>query len=77
MENFNWYVQNLGILLSLYPDKYIIICDRQIVASCDSFQEAIDTSLTRGLQNGKFNIQYCGDMNSHKQVLNPFHLETT
>ncbi len=77
MENFDWYVQNLSILLSLYPRKYIIICDRQVVVSCGSYEEAINASLARGLENGKFNIQYCGDMNSYKQVLNPFHLETT
>lgn len=76
MENFDWYVQNLNILISLYPKKYIIIQDRQVLIACDSYNEALEASLAHGLESGKFNIQYCGDMDSYKRVLNPFHLET-
>lgn len=75
IENFDWYVQNLSILLSLYPGKYIIIRDKQVVAACDSYEEAKESAFSRGIEPGNYNIQYCGDMDSYRRVLNPFHLD--
>lgn len=73
-ENFDWYVENIGILTSLYPDKYVIIKDKRIVCDCLTFGEAMEAAYHRGLERGTYNIQFCGGVGSEKKVLNPLQL---
>ncbi len=73
-ENFDWYVENLGILSDLYPNRYVIIKDKQVVCDCLTFNEAVETAHDRGLTCGTYNIQFCGGIGSERKVLNPLRL---
>lgn len=73
-ENFDWYVENLGILLGLYPQKFIVIHNRSVVVSACSFDEADDAAHSLGLVDGTFNIQFCGDETSPYKNPNPLKL---
>lgn len=58
-EDFKWFVKNHDKLYSLYPDKHIVIQDKEVVGSGESFEKALANALSKGLQLGTFIIQEC------------------
>ena len=59
-EDFKWFTENLGNLYKQYPDKYIIIQDKKVLASADTLELGVDKILDMGLEFGTFIMQLCG-----------------
>lgn len=71
-EDFKWFTKNLNSLYKLYPNKNIVIQDKQVVCVGDSFEDALVQVTSKGLELGTFIIQECGkDENCYTQSFGP------
>ena len=59
-ENYEWFKKHLLNLVKDYNDKYIVIQDKKVIASYDSYSEAYnDIVFNKKLELGSFIIQMC------------------
>lgn len=59
-ENYEWFKKHLINLVKDYNDKYIVIQDKKVIASYDSYSEAYnDIVFNKKLELGSFIIQMC------------------
>lgn len=66
--NFEYYKDNHKEIIKEYLNKYIIIQNQKIIASYDTFEEAIADS-SKKYELGTFIIQKCSqDLNEQTQV---------
>lgn len=63
-EDFKWFVENHDSLVNLYKDKFIVIKDKEVVASADTIEQGIDAAIDRGLELGTFIVQLCTEGDS-------------
>lgn len=67
-ENFNYYIENHDEIVKLYLNKYIIIKDKKIVDSYNTFEEAV-AEASKKYELGTFIIQKCNkDIEESTQV---------
>lgn len=67
-ENFDYYLINHEEIIKKYLDKFIIIKDKKIVDSYNTFEEAISEA-TKKYELGTFIIQRCSkDLNETTQA---------
>ena len=67
-EDFDYYIKNHQEIIKKYLNKYIVIMNKQIVDSYDTFEEAVAES-SKKYELGTFIIQKCNeDLNESKQV---------
>lgn len=59
-EDFKWFVKHLKNLYTQYPNKYLIIQDKKVVNTGDSFEDALTKATSDNLELGTFIIQECG-----------------
>lgn len=59
-EEFAFFKEHQGELYALYPEKYLIIKDKEVVAATNNIPDAMDVASEKGLQPGSFLLQYCG-----------------
>ena len=57
-ENYDWFKENLKELIKDYDDKYIVIKDKKILSSYDSYAQAYHDTITKE-KIGTFIIQLC------------------
>lgn len=58
-DDFKWFVDNHDNLFKKYPNKSLVIKDKNVVCSGNSFEEALQMALKAGLEVGTFIIQNC------------------
>lgn len=59
-ENYEWFKKYLLNLIKDYNDKYIVIQNKKVIASYDSYSEAYnDIVFNKKLELGSFIIQMC------------------
>jgi cytolysin (calcineurin-like family phosphatase) len=56
--NYEWFRENLPILVKKYDDQYVVVKDKSFVAAYPSFNEAFDETL-KTEKPGTFIIQLC------------------
>jgi len=56
--NYEWFRENLPILVNKYDDQYVVVKDKSIIAAYPSFNEAFDETL-KTEKAGTFIIQLC------------------
>ena len=67
-EDFKWFVSNLKSLYGKYPNMYLVIQDKKVVASAETMELGVDKALELGLDLGTFIVQECGkDENCYTQ----------
>lgn len=58
-EDFKYFVDHHDELVNLYKDKYVVIKDKEVLASADTLEQGIDKALDLGLELGTFIVQLC------------------
>lgn len=58
-EDFKYFVEHHDELVNLFKDKYVVIKDKEVVASADTLEQGIDKALDLGLELGTFIVQLC------------------
>ena len=58
-EDFKWFVENHNRLVDVYKDKHIVIQDNEVICTGDTFEDALNNALVKGLEVGTFIIQEC------------------
>ncbi len=57
-ENYEYFEDNFEELYKKYPEKYLVIKDKNVERSFDSFDQAADFGIrTYGV--GSFSVQHC------------------
>lgn len=60
-DDFKYFVDNRLELYTEYPNKFLIIQDKEIKGIADSFEDALNKAIKEGLILGSFIIQECGE----------------
>ncbi len=58
-ENFRWFISNHDTLINLYKDKYVVIHNKEVVASSETLEQGIEKALDLGCELGSFIVQLC------------------
>lgn len=58
-SNFRYFIEHQTELYALYPNKYLVIMDENVVFAGDSVSDALDYTLNNKLIPGTFLIQQC------------------
>lgn len=59
-EEFAYFKEHQHELYDSYPDKYLIIKDKNVVAAADNIADAMDMAAAENLEPGSFLLQLCG-----------------
>ncbi len=59
-EEFAFFKEHQKELYGLYPEKYLIIINKEVVAAADNIPDAMDLAAEKKLERGSSFIQYCG-----------------
>ncbi len=59
-EDFKWFIKNLKKLYGQYPEKYVVIHEKTIICTGETFEEALSGAMKEKLDLGSFIIQKCG-----------------
>lgn len=60
-KEFNYFKDNHDGLFREYPNKYLVIQGANVLFAKDSFNEALNEALSRGLEVGTFMLQLCSE----------------
>jgi len=60
-KEFEYFKDNHDTLYHEYPDKYLVIQGNKVIASKDSFEEALSEAIRKGLEVGSFMVQLCSE----------------
>lgn len=63
-DNYQYFLDNHDELLSKYANKFLVIKDKKVLFSGDTFEDALKKSQEIGLEIGTFLIQECTDGDS-------------
>ncbi len=63
-DDFKFFIDNHDELLKLYRDKFLVISEKKVLFASDSFDNALDEAIKRGIELGTFIIQECTDGDS-------------
>lgn len=58
-DEFKFFKDNHDSLFKEYPNKHIVIKDKKVLYSDDTFEGALSLAIAGGLEVGTFIIQYC------------------
>ena len=58
-KDFQWFVKNHDKLFSEYPNKYIVIQDKKVICTGETFENALSEAVSKGFELGSFIIQEC------------------
>ena len=58
-KEFKFFTENHSNIYQEYPDKYVVIQNEAVVLAADSFEEALNAAIEKGLQVGEFLVQQC------------------
>jgi len=57
--DFQYFKSHHDEIFRMYPDKFVIIKDRSIIMTGDSFEDAYTKAINSGLEVGSFLVQEC------------------
>lgn len=60
-SEFNYFKENHESLLQKYPNKFLVIKDKNVILVNDTFEGALSDALEIGLKIGSFLIQLCSE----------------
>lgn len=63
-DNYQFFLDNHDELLSKYANKFLVIKDKKVLYSGDTFEESLAKAQEIGLEIGTFLIQECTDGDS-------------
>lgn len=63
-EDFKFFLKHHDELLKDYDGKYVVLKDRQVIASGITFEDALENAIATGAQPGTFIIQLCTEGDS-------------
>lgn len=58
-KEFKFFTENHNKIYQEYPDKYVVIQNEAVVLAADSFEEALNAAIEKGMQVGEFLVQQC------------------
>lgn len=58
-SNFKYFLEHQSELYSVYPNKYLVIMNEDVVYAGDSVSDALNYTLNNKLVPGTFLIQQC------------------
>ncbi len=58
-KEFKFFTENHNKIYQEYPDKYVVIQNEAVVLAADSFEEALNVAIEKGMQVGEFLVQQC------------------
>ena len=58
-QDFKYFVENHDMLFAEYPNRFLVIQNQVVVLTADTFEDALDDALGRGLEPGTFIVQKC------------------
>ncbi len=59
VDNFRYFTEHHDELFEQYPNKFVLIKDKSVILSGDTFEEVYTKAVDRGLKIGTFIIQEC------------------
>ena len=59
-EEFAFFKEHQKELYSLYPEKYLVIINKEVAAVADNIPDAMDLAAEKKLEPGTFLLQFCG-----------------
>jgi hypothetical protein len=59
IEDYNYFDQHRKELAAQYPDKWLLIKDKQVLFAVDTLKEAVNVSKTHGLEDEDCLIDFC------------------
>ena len=69
VKEFEYFTKNHSELFNLYPNRYLVIKDQQVLFDEDSVKHALEVSQKNGLVLGTYIIQKCEEgVDSYTQV---------
>lgn len=63
-DEFTYFVNNHDEIYAMYPNKFVVIQGKQVVLAETSFEKALESALSKGLDAGTFIIQECTEGDS-------------
>ena len=63
-EDFKYFVDHHDELLNCYRNKFIVIANREVCFSADTFEEAFNKAVGADMKLGSFIIQKCTEGDS-------------
>ena len=59
-KEFAYFRDHQQDLYSIYPDKYLLIKNKEVVGVADCIADALDLAEDKDLQPGTYLLQFCG-----------------
>jgi uncharacterized membrane protein YcgQ (UPF0703/DUF1980 family) len=59
-KEFKYYKNHLSELYKKYPDRYVVLKDREVKFDGATFEDALNLAIENNLELGTFLIQLCG-----------------
>ena len=59
-QEFNYYKNHLSELYGRYPNRYVVLKDKEVKFDGDTFEDALNLAMKNKLELGTFLIQLCG-----------------
>lgn len=63
-DDFDWFINNHDLLLEKYPNSFLVIKEKEVRASSNSFDDALCKANELGFEQGTFIIQECTEGNA-------------
>lgn len=63
-EDFKWFVDNHDMLFDKYPNKYLVIRNKEVLMTENTLHKALNKALESGMEYGTFIIQLCSEGDS-------------
>jgi len=60
-REFKYFKENHDTLYREYPNKYLVIQGDNVITSKDTFEEALNEAIRKGLEVGSFMVQLCSE----------------
>lgn len=68
-DDYKWFKENQKELFEIYPNKFLIVSECQILGAFDTFDDAMEEALKK-MKAGEFLIQQCIEDTSPIQYFN-------
>ena len=62
--DFKYFIEHHDEIFSQYPNKFVVIQNRQIILAETSIEKALESAVSKGLVIGTFLIQECTEGDS-------------
>lgn len=63
-DDFKYFIEHHDEIFSQYPNKFVVIQNKQIILAETSIEKALESAVSKGLEIGTFIIQECTEGDS-------------